>query len=256
LASFDGATEINYSLGTYMKVEEVEQAFKMQGMSRPSTVAPNQPFPYKNVYTTWKWLMLAACVIGALFLFMSKDKKVYEQTFSLDRTQTTQKLVGNEGFELHSRSNVYVYAEADVENSWAFVIGEIVNDESQEVQPFMMDVSYYHGVDGGESWSEGGRSSSSYVSAQPTGKYKLTLSVERGGNAAPAVFPTATGSTVQTGPSRLTIRIEEGVFHWANFIWLLVLLSLPAGLMAIYHFHFETQRWQDSEYNPYSSSDE
>jgi hypothetical protein len=43
------------------------------------------------------------------------------------------------------------------------------------VQSFPIDISYYQGVEDGESWSEGGQNDSAYMSAMPAGRYVLRL---------------------------------------------------------------------------------
>jgi len=42
------------------------------------------------------------------------------------------------------------------------------------------EVSYYHGVEGGESWSEGSRRSSRTFAAPTPGSYQLSVAVEEG----------------------------------------------------------------------------
>src|SRR5262249_39611030 len=45
-----GAEEISWSLGTYLPRGEVQKAFGLKDpLPVPSTIAPNQPFPYKRV---------------------------------------------------------------------------------------------------------------------------------------------------------------------------------------------------------------
>ena len=45
--------EINWSLGTYIKHDEVEKAFGITGLPRTSKIAPNQPFLHKKIYKYW-----------------------------------------------------------------------------------------------------------------------------------------------------------------------------------------------------------
>jgi hypothetical protein len=55
--------ETNVSLGTYLPVEEVQEAFKLKALSRGFGVAPNQPNTTDStVFWTWP-VMLALCVV-------------------------------------------------------------------------------------------------------------------------------------------------------------------------------------------------
>ena len=53
----------------------------------------------------------------------------------------------------------------------------------------------------------------------------------------------------------MSVTMSRPVDHWIAF-WAFVLLSLmPVGTL-LYNHSFERSRWQDSEYNPYASSDD
>ena len=71
--------------------------------------------------------------------------------------------------------NVRVTVRAEVDNSWLDVEGDLIQQDSDLVQPFSAPVEYYHGMDGGESWSEGSKETSVYLSALPAGAYTLRL---------------------------------------------------------------------------------
>src|SRR5262249_3028349 len=109
-----------------------------------------------------------------------------------------------------------------------------------EVQPFFVPVEYYHGVDDGESWSEGGYRNSTIISALPTGAYTLRLEV---------------AGEAGKRPNSLSVKIDQGVPRWLYiFLVLLALAAFPL-LMALYHLNFEYRRWQDSDYSPFRSDD-
>ena len=54
--------EVNWSLGTYLPVAEVEKGFGLKALPHPASlnVAPNQPFPHKKVYLYWLLLTAGA----------------------------------------------------------------------------------------------------------------------------------------------------------------------------------------------------
>src|SRR6516225_3618147 len=57
--------EINWSHGVYLPVEDVEQAFGLQGIPRPalSNIAPNQVFPYWWIYRWWALVTAVALLL-------------------------------------------------------------------------------------------------------------------------------------------------------------------------------------------------
>ncbi len=234
--------EINWSLGAYLKREDVEKAFGITGLPRASKVAPNQPFLHKKVYKYWGLLLLVAFLVGVVMIAMSANRKVFEQTFPLqpvagaDKTQ----VIFTDSFDLKSGQNVRVSLGADVDNSWVYVEGDLINDETGLVQAFALPVEYYHGVDGGESWAEGSKSSDVHLSALPTGKYTMRLEAQ--------------WERFQQ-PISLSVRLEQGIANVGHLFVVFFLLSILPICVAIYHFTFETRRWQDSDYNPYQSSE-
>jgi hypothetical protein len=235
--------EIAWSLGTYLPPDAVEKAFGLKNLPRPElgSVAPNQPFPHKNIY--WCWLALTAVlvVLGVIVANTSPGRKVFEQTIAFQRDPDPQKphmVFFSEPFQLKGHGNLQVQADAAVQNSWLDIEGDLINVEKNVIQPFSLPVEYYHGVEGGESWSEGSRRASAYLSALPAGTYRLRLEFESG---------------TPMMPVQVHVRLRQGVAHllpW--FLALLALAVIPVGVI-IYHIIFEVHRWQDSEFSPFGT---
>lgn len=230
--------EINWSLGLYMKPKEVEAAFGIKGLPQPSTIAPNQPFPHKAIYRYWGILMAAAFLLGLIFLVIGPRKKILEMTYTLQPLQNAEAtdVIFTDQFELQSWRNIRVTAIAPVDNSWVYIEGDFINDSSGLVEQFSLPVEYYHGVEGGESWSEGGQSASTYLSALPGGKYTLRLEVSRQNwNLA---MP-------------LRVKVEQGIPRVLYLMLTLAALSVVPVLVLINHYSFERRRWEDSDYSPF-----
>src|SRR5215510_12353527 len=75
--------EINWSLGAYLKREDVEKAFGISGLPRTSKIAPNQPFLHKKVYKYWWRLLAATFLLGLIIMITGPRAKVFDQTFAL-----------------------------------------------------------------------------------------------------------------------------------------------------------------------------
>jgi uncharacterized protein DUF4178 len=233
--------EINWSLGTYVKPGDVEKAFKMTGLPRSSKIAPNQPYPHKKIYKYWILLLIAAFIFGVLLMNMGSNKKVFEQTYQLEplKNLDDSQIRFSDPFELNARQNIQITATANVDNSWLEVQGDLINQATDESQGFSIPVEYYHGVEDGESWSEGSQSPSVHISAAPEGSYVLGLDVRWEKFQQPAV---------------IKVTVEQGVPNPLHLLLALIAISIFPLVMIFYHYSFEKRRWADSDYSPFSSS--
>jgi hypothetical protein len=239
-----GSGEVNWSLGIYLSPAEVEKGFALkQPLPRPSTVGPNQPFPYTGVYVYYLWLLLVLGVLGLLAL-VRPAHTAYEWEVALEPLPAGSKsqVVFSDKFDLKGWRNVRVTADCPtLANGWLFIEGDLIEDANGHMQPFGIPFSYYSGVDEGEAWHEGSHEDSAYLSAQPAGRYSLRLEVER-----------------EKGekPERIRIKVEQGAARMWDWLMALILLSLlPLGV-ACYHLWFSIQRWKDSQTANVSASGE
>ncbi|MEO8434175.1 MAG: DUF4178 domain-containing protein [Pyrinomonadaceae bacterium] len=236
--------EINWSLGTYLPVADVEKKFNVSGLPRPSGVAPNQPYLHKWIYKYWLILLGLTLLAGFIALVSSgSTREVFSQAVTLPplaNAEATQ-VFFSEPFELAGRRNIRITAESPVNNSWVALEGDLINEENGLVQSFPIEISYYYGVDEGESWSEGGPKDSAYSSAMPGGKYVLRLE----------------GQWEQwQQPASVNLKIEQNVTHGINLLLALIVLSIVPVLMAIYHYRFERKRWSESMFGASDDSDD
>ena len=103
--------EINWSLGTYVEVPQIEKAFSVTGLPRPSGVAPNQPYKHWWVYKYWLAFIVLALLLGFVTLvFSGSTREVFSQTVTLpplpnaDGTQ----VFFSEPFQLEGRRNIRI----------------------------------------------------------------------------------------------------------------------------------------------------
>lgn len=238
------AGEINWSLGTYVTVPQIEKSFSVKDLPRPSNIAPNQPYKHKWIYKYWLAFLALLLVVGfGTMAFSGSTKEVFTQTVNLgplpnaDGTQ----VFFSQPFELGGRRNIRIVGESPVQNTWVYLEGDLINEETGVVQSFPIDISYYQGVEDGESWTEGGQTDSAYTSAMPAGRYILRLEGQWERWQQPA--------TVQ-------IRIEQNVTHGFNLLVALIVLSIVPFAMLIYHISFERRRWSESMFTETGSDDD
>jgi hypothetical protein len=109
-----------------------------------------------------------------------------------------------------------------------------VNEADGTEYNFTKEVEYYHGYEGGESWTEGSRQGEAFLSKIPQGKYHINIYPEF-------------GSTDHS--FSLTVR-RDIAFESNLFVAFLLLLVFPVGY-SIYRYSYEKRRWSESDYSPY-----
>lgn len=239
-----GAQEINYSHARYATTKEIESAFGVRDLARPSGVGPLQPFRGGRLGIPWA-IMVALLIVAAIALSILKPKRnVFVRSLDIAGAPATEggpanaRVVFTEPFEL-SGQNVAIEGGASVDNSWLYADGDLVKESTGALDAFELPIEFYSGVDQGERWSEGKRLRRAYISAPPKGTYVIRLEVQ---------WPE--GHT----PPPLFLRVREGVFRWPYLFGALLLISGPAIFSLIRQVSFEAARWKESAHSPFGQS--
>lgn len=253
--------ELHWSLGVYQSLEEVRRAFDLPALpNAASGVAPNQPFRHRH------WLAVAVLLFGALFVvvtsraMLADSRQLYRGTFRLgsaahdgEATGAIASSVGTRAsasspgassggpyvfftpeFEVRPRSNVQVELNMPLDNDWAYATVDLVHEETGEMRSYGAELSYYHGLEGGESWSEGSRSNTHLFGAGRAGSHVLRLELQ-----------TQRPSTLPLG-----VTVAEDVFAAGQLGWVLLLLGVPGALLFFAQYVFERSRWSESDFAP------
>jgi hypothetical protein len=236
--------EVSWSSGEYVPVEQIEKAFKLERrLPRPHGVAPNQPNPHTaSFHSSFKLgaLFTALLVVSAMIIAArSPNREVFSKTEVIKRpspplsTETgTGETILSEPFEINRLGNLEINLRSPVSDRWLFVMGTLINQTTNEARDFGVGVSYYSGVDDGESWSEGSTSRTIYLGEVRPGTYVVKLTPEWG----PANAP----------PSAYTVSIHAGVFLPSHVFAALLLIWLVPIFLAMAHWSFEKRRWAES----------
>ncbi len=235
LTSETSANEVVWSHSLYLDKQEVEKAFQAD-LPTPVTVAPHQPYRHKRVYLAWGLFILLLLLAGTGFLVGRTERFLHTENLTLGNLPPDPEVYFSEPFQVSGRKNLKVTANSSlVNNSWVYLEGDLINEETGLIQHFDLPIEYYAGYTDGESWSEGDQTPSTYVSAVPAGTYVLRIEVER---------------EQKLRDGTLQVTIVQGAFHPSVWIWAFAFLSVIPLLTLLHHFSFEKRRWQDSDHAP------
>jgi hypothetical protein len=238
--------------GQYIEPDRIKKAFneKDNFFPEPVGIAPNQPSPHKiEAKTALKYFFFSAVFMIVVHVFRTAtaiNKEVFR--FSGVRTlaprysdnKTLDEKVENTPTFLieKKRSNLQLKAMANVNNSWIWIDPLLVNEETGKGIPMPVEVSYYHGYSGGESWSEGGHNKSKIIQNVPPGRYYLSIKTQIGGQSLRDV--------------NYSLILIQDVPVLSNLIISLILLGIFPIFKLMRRQSFEVQRWSTSDYSPYS----
>ena len=233
--------EIVWSAGEDVPAEEIWAAFQLPGAPpAPRGVAPAQPNPWSEELPA-RWAVFAAaatvCFLAfALACFFGSWGTAYRGTFGFAAGEPEHSRV-SELFTLAGRaSNVVVRLNGNVDNHWADLNLALINADTDEAFDFGHELSYYHGYEDGESWSEGSGQGSVIVPAVPPGRYYLRIEPE-----------------TDAASLAVEVVIERDVPLVRLPLLALALLLLPLIWAMVRSSTFESARWMQSDHPPATS---
>ena len=236
--------EKTWSVGEYVQGDVLWKAFGVPGKPpAPRGVFANQPNP-RNAGVRWMrvvFLVSALLLIGGCFARMAGNTAtpVTQQSFAYAPNMPDSGAVATEEFTLGGRtSNVEVEIDAALDNNWGFFDIALIDAEHGTAKEVGREVSYYHGVDQGESWSEGSTNEKVVIPEVPPGRYFLRIGAQ--GDA----------------PYSYTVRVRRDVPDVLAFMIVLGLLAIPWLISELGRWNFEVARWAESDHPMKSSSDE
>ncbi len=226
--------EVNWSLGTYLKREEVEKAFGVENLPKPWNVAPNQPYEGGGLIK-YGFLLLGILLLVGIFMIplsgFSSTRLYQEIVLQPMKTSTTGHVFFTNIFELEANENVRVSAAASVSNSWTELNIDLVKEGNNEIESVLIPIEYYFGYTDGENWTEGGKTNDATISAVPEGKYSLRVE---------GVWKD------WTKPMPVRVKVEQNVTRGVNFILAFLFLAIGPVIGLFKKFSFESSRWSES----------
>jgi hypothetical protein len=260
-----GGEEVNWSLSTYLEPAEVATGFNLKNtLPTPAGICPNMPNPHKKTLGQMgTWMVFALAVLLGVVMVLSirnREKLLFKQAFALPAralktapapiapapaaapttvpavVPPTEAVFFAGPIEIKDRGrNLAVRLDSPVDNAWLGVEGALVSEQTGTVEQFEIQSSHFHGVDDGESWSEGSRRNTVYLSSVPPGTYMLRVAPAWDGPAPPV--------------PGFNLELRSGVTRWL-YIWLAFFaIVIPPLLKLFQSMSFEGRRWAESMYS-------
>lgn len=230
--------ETTWSVGEYLPAEEVSAAFKLKpALAAGDGIGMIQPNPRieshrRTCANFWKLLPLAI-VAQLLWVFLLGGRTLLDQRLVFQPRD--QEPVTSQVFHLDSAArNLVLRQDTNLDNNWLGLSLTLVEKNSGRAWAAQSEVSYWHGVDGGESWSEGDRSGELVFNDIPAGAYYFVMDPEFSAEKPMAVTD--------------RIRIIRDQAAWSNFFLLLIFLALFPMISRTRVSAFETERWKKADY--------
>ena len=221
----------------YVDKDELAQAFDLHKSKLPysrgvGAAQVNLKAPRQKYAGTLAIMGLILAIVGLVVSFAA-GKKVSE--FTVSNTQYREEFL-SESFKLSkANSNYKIKFSAPVNNSWLYFDWALVNADEKAIINGSAEISYYHGVEGGESWSEGSKKDNVKFRLNEAGEYKLLLL----GQAGQGSF----NSDVTRG-EQVRIEIYKNVMTMTPFVLLTLICFAVAAINWIGVTSFEALRWK------------
>ncbi len=230
--------EIEYFLGEYLPQETVKKAFNIQDkFNKPTGIHAAQPYipsAFTNALSsTGKYFLpLSILLLLMVWIFGSGNTVLSQVLATQDYLHTEGGMTQHFRVEQANRL-LKLELRQNLDNAWSWFDIEVLQEE-KAVFSLSQQISYYHGYEGGESWSEGARKISTYFKVPKAGDYALRIFGDGG-----------TGeSGINPQDKTLYIKLKQGVIVSRYFIALMLISLFAIIFRPMRKFIFEGRRWQ------------
>ncbi|HEY9678255.1 MAG TPA: DUF4178 domain-containing protein [Drouetiella sp.] len=248
LSSEEDNSEVVWSIGEYTPREEVEAAFNLQDKLPKSTrmYATKPSLALADWKAIWPcWLLVLVFLFCAQIYFSGQAENVVVSQFTgnfIPNQKFTDVTIPKFTINSKKSGNVHIEVNAPSDNSWFWLGGELVNNDTGDSYPLEFSCEYYHGVDSDGSWSEGSTQSGHTIYGVPGGDYYINFDGESG------------DFRNNTNQQSYNVTVTRGVPEWMNWF----IASFFASMIPIWAWILmrrdEVARWANSDFNPYVSS--
>ncbi len=229
-------TEEEFQFAEYLDREEVYRAFGVDEIPRrPRNIHACQPYVASPSRLSFSrlglWFAIPTVIIALAVFVLGGGSRLLTKRFS---TQEVLNGAYSEEFQVSGKNSMMALKlSSDQDNAWAWYDISVVKDE-QPIAILSKGISYYHGYEGGESWSEGSRSARAYFTLADPGTYRFYVEGTGG-----------TGNNGNQPQNRgVTFDLYEDVIV-SRYFFILALVFLGAALWEpLVRHRFDAKRWE------------
>lgn len=183
---------------------------------------------------------LIILLMGVFTLYFEdnlESKKVFNQSYYFNCTDSANKVYVGEGFKLEKGiNNLELFFHTKLEQNWVEAEITLINDDLDEEYTLTKELYYYTGYDDEGSWTDGTNESSEIFSNIPAGNYHIQ------------VIPYLSPNPMNVS---LDLEIYRGVAVRSNFYYFIGLLIILVYIQYLRYMSFERKRWSNSNYSTY-----
>lgn len=231
--------ELEWFLAEYISPEEVAEAFGLSetNFPEPDGISPCQPYEESEFYSESTIVVAFFALLSIFFLMNSfgAGNEVASLRVPLSELQNDQEFVTQEFDILQAPGVIQAKVSCPVDNAWVYAQMALIDSEDRALLDFDGEMSYYHGYEGGESWSEGSTYDSTVFRVDEPGAYKLLVAAKGGTGNNAAGLPLRAGG--------LQILVYDGVELTRYYLFFSLVLGAMALWMGSAKIRFETKRW-------------
>lgn len=242
------AREQEYFRSTYLPISQVET---MLGVARDKLpprvgVAPHQPYLSTRFRREALVIMLALSVAASfLGIAACSQKGTSVASFSLGNATEAEEFLSS-SFTIAEAPTVcrVEFTATNMANSWSYLEVGLVNEAEEVLLDFSAEMSFYSGVEGGESWREGNPTCTRNFRVEKPGVYRFLVQGVHGFENNPQA--PGPGHEVQA-----TVYQGAGIsrYHWTlaggALAWILVELIRRGAHEARRQANIETEDGED-----------
>jgi hypothetical protein len=249
----------DWYLGEYIEPKEIANAFNLQVSDFPHkvSVGANQRSRWLRQWQSASGIVpvfiLAVLILGFIRSKLFPSKIIFQNGYTInlsdkgrkdsvraDSVYTTSgeyefKPTRTASFMVDNSTPLEFSINSDIDNNWTEANILLVNENTNETWEVTKSIEYYHGVEDGESWSEGSPFETVLLSNIPKGRYHINI------------YPYSGDRYIKT----ISISVEENVTLWRNVFMTILLLAIYPVFTWIMTYSFERRRWMNSDYSPY-----
>lgn len=234
------ADNITWYKGEYIEPKTIKEAFKLETIPATKGVGMIQPFMGKFKIESLRRISVILVVLWAIaqlfFMSAAKEEVAFSQSFTITDSINKKEIYSNP-FELkYGTANVEIKVNTDIDNNWMYTGITLVNEKTGDLYDVDLEAEYYHGYEGGESWSEGNNWVSKVVSQVPEGTYYMIIYPDK---------------PVNLASVNIDISARRDVYIFSNGLILLIVLGIFPAFYFYRERNFEKKRWYNSNYSPY-----